>query len=356
MQGTRRTIPSQDRWSAQARPGGFGQAGPGRQHRRCPPLPSSDTQPVGERAGCPCAHETVSSSDALKGGLQRRRDASIGRVTSLNGTRSLLFAPGGEERKLVKAFAAGADAVIADLEDAVAPAAKAEARDLVVRVLAEAQTPSTRLVRVNGTETVYFPEDLAAVTELEVEGIVLPKATPDAVAALGSKGPPVIALVETAQGLRLAYETAAEPRVVALMLGAVDLGSELGLQPRSDGIEILYARSKLVVDSAAAGIRPPFDVVHLEVHDVDGLESEALLARSLGFGGKTCIHPAQVAIVNEVFTPSVEQVERAKRVLAAYERGLSEGRGVVTLEGKMVDLPVVEHARRILAAAESELD
>lgn len=277
-------------------------------------------------------------------------------MTSLTGTRSLLFAPGGEERKLVKALAASADAVIADLEDAVVPAAKAEARELVVRMLAEAQTPSARLVRLNGTDTEFFPEDLAAVAELDLEGLVLPKATPEAVAALGSDGPPVIAIVETAQGLRLAYETAAEPRVVALMLGAVDLGAELALESRSDGLEILYARSKLVVDSAAAGIRPPFDVVHLEVHDAEGLAAEALLARSLGFGGKTCIHPAQVPIINHVFTPSVEQVERARGVLAAYERALTEGRGVVTFDGKMVDLPVVERARRILAAAGPDVD
>jgi citrate lyase beta subunit len=277
-------------------------------------------------------------------------------VTSLTGTRSLLFAPGGEERKLVGALAASADAVIADLEDAVAPAAKAQARELVVRVLSETQTPSARLVRVNGTDSEYFAADLAAAAELKLEGLVLPKATPEAVAALGPDGPPVIAIVETAQGLRQAYDTAAEPRVIALMLGAVDLGAELALQSRSDGLEILYARSKLVVDSAAAGIRSPFDLVHSEVHDLQGLKAEALLARSIGFGGKTCIHPAQVPIVNNVFTPSVAQVERARRVLAAYERGLAEGKGVVTLDGKMVDLPVVEQARRILATAESHAD
>ena len=105
----------------------------------------------------------------------------------------------------------------------------------------------------------------------------------------------MIAIVETAQGLRLAYETASSPRVAALLLGAADLGAELGWEPRPDGLELLYARSKVVADSAAAGIRGPFDIVHLDTRDDAGLEAAARFARSLGFRGKACIHPAQVA-------------------------------------------------------------
>jgi len=181
--------------------------------------------------------------------------------------------------------------------------------------------------------------------------LVLPKATPDAISALDASGPPVIAIVETAAGLRLAYETAAAPGVAALVLGAADLGAGLGLEPRPDGLEILYARSKLVVDSAAAGIRPPFDVVHLDTRDGPGLEAECRLARSLGFRGKVCIHPEQVPIVNRVFAPSANEVDWAKGVIEAYEQGISGGEGVVALEGSMVDLPIVERARRVLAEA-----
>src|SRR6266542_2892246 len=123
-----------------------------------------------------------------------------------------------------------------------------------------------RIVRVNGSDTPWFADDLAMVAELSLDAIVMPKATPESVAALGAEGPPVIAIIETAQGLRLAYETACSPRVVALLVGAVDLGAELGLEPRPDGLEILHARSKVVVDSAASGIRPPFDLVHLDVY------------------------------------------------------------------------------------------
>ena len=204
---------------------------------------------------------------------------------------------------------------------------------------------------MNGSGTPWFDEDVAMVTELELDAIVLPKATPDAAAALGPIGPPVIAIVETAQGLRLAYETATLPRVAVLMLGAADLGVELRLEPRPDGLEILYARSKVVADSAAAGIRPPIDVVHLDVRDLEGLEASASFARSVGFGGKACIHPNQVPVVNRVFAPEADDVEWALRVVEAFERGEREGRGAVALEGTMVDLPVVERARQVLAEA-----
>jgi citrate lyase subunit beta/citryl-CoA lyase len=259
--------------------------------------------------------------------------------------RSLLFAPGSDERKLRSALGSGADAVVADLEDAVAPAQKGAAR----AVVAELRPP---VVRVNGVETEWFADDLALVRELEPEAIVLPKATPDAVAALGQDGPPVIAIVETAAGVRSSYETAVSPRVAALLLGAVDLGAELGLEPRPDGLEILFARSKVVIDSTAAGIRAPFDIVHLDVTDNEGLEAECRLARSLGFRGKACIHPGQLETVSRVFAPTEAELEWAQRVVDAYERESGEGRGVFALNGTMVDLPVVERARRILAEAE----
>jgi len=210
-------------------------------------------------------------------------------------------------------------------------------------------------VRPNGADTAYFADDLAVVSTLAVDAIVLPKAVPEAVDALGDVGPPAIAIVETARGVRHAYEVAAAPRVAALLLGAVDLGAQLGLEPRPDGLEILYARSRVVLDSAAAGVRPPFDVVHLDIHDDEGLEAECRLARSLGLRGKACVHPAQVPIVNRVFAPSEAEIEWARKVVEAHEQADREGRGVLALNGAMVDLPVVERARRILAEAEREV-
>jgi citrate lyase beta subunit len=242
--------------------------------------------------------------------------------------------------------------VVCDLEDAVPPGEKDAARELTRRTLVttrKAPEPLLRMVRISAVRTAYWEDDLRAVEDLDLDAIILPKATPETLEALGDDGPPLIAIVETAAGLRLAYETACRTRVAALALGAVDLGVELALEPREDGFEILYARSALVVDSAAAGIRAPFDVVRLDWHDEARLERECRLARSLGFGGKLCIHPAQLRVVNHVFGPATEDVAWARRVLDAYDEGLSTGRGVVALDGQMIDLPVVERARRVLA-------
>lgn len=267
--------------------------------------------------------------------------------------RSLLFAPGSDERKLERALESEADALIADLEDAVAPAQKDLAREVVARVLREA-SPSgvARTVRVNGADSRHFGADVAAIRGLPLDGVVLPKATLEAVDLLGPDGPPVLALIESAHGLRQSFEIASRPRVAGLILGSADLGAELGLEPRPDGLELLYARSQLVVDSSAAGIRAPIDIVHLDLTDDDGLEHEARLARSLGFTGKTCIHPRQLAIVNEVFEPREDEIRWATSVLAAYDDGVREGRGAVSVEGEMVDLAVVERARRVLSLRE----
>jgi citrate lyase beta subunit len=264
--------------------------------------------------------------------------------------RSLLFAPGSDEHKLRKALESAADGVVADLEDAVAPDEKVAAREVVREVLGSGTRPVTT-VRVNGADTPFFRDDLELVSELALDALVVPKASPDAVAAVGAEGPPVIAIVETSEGLRQAYETARSPRVAVLVLGAADLGAELGLEPRADGVEILYARSKVVVDSAAAGIRAPIDIVYLDFEDMNGLEEQSGLARSLGFRGKACIHPDQVEVVNRVFSPTSAELEWARRVVEAFEEGKRRGRGVVAFDGTMLDLPVVERARRILAEA-----
>jgi citrate lyase subunit beta/citryl-CoA lyase len=272
-------------------------------------------------------------------------------VSALIAVRSLLFAPGSDERKLVKALASPADAVVADLEDGVAPDRKPEAREVVRRVLAAPVAP-LRAIRVNGFDTEYFADDLALVRETGPDLVVLPKAIPAAVAALGPEGPPVIALVETPAGLRQSDELAAQPRVEALFLGAADLGARIGLIPRPDGQEILFARSTVVLASAVAGIRPPFDGVFFDYRDQDGLRAEASLARSLGLGGKACIHPDQLEAVNAIFGPQPDELAWAQRVVETYEQGLTEGLGATSLDGSMVDLPVVERARRILAQAE----
>jgi citrate lyase beta subunit len=260
-------------------------------------------------------------------------------------TRSLLFAPGSDERVLRKAMASEADAAIADLEDAVSPAMKSTARDTVVRV----RPP---IVRVNAVDTPWFADDALAMKTLRPQAIVLPKASPAAVAEVEPLGLPVIAIVETAVGLRLAYEIATQPCVEALMLGAVDLATELGLERLEDEAELLFARAKLVMDSRAAGIRRPVDAVYVDIRDTEGLKRSAVRGRSLGFGAKACVHPAQIPIVNATFGPRTEDLEWARRVVAAYDEGLASGRGVVASDGEMIDLPVVERARSMLGLSQ----
>ncbi len=262
--------------------------------------------------------------------------------------RSLLFAPGSDARKLAKALASAADAVVCDLEDAVAPGDKETARDLVAEALRAASAGPARLVRVNASGTPWFADDVALAATLGLDGLVLPKASPEAVEALGPDGPPVIAIVETAMGLREAFEIASQPRVAALLLGSVDLGAEVGLETRPDGQEILYARSKVAIDSTAAGLRGPFDVVHLDFEDEAGLEKQCRLARALGFRGKASIHPAQLETINRVFAPSEQEIEWARTVVDAFE---SQSEGVLAVNGTMVDRPVVERARRVLREA-----
>jgi citrate lyase beta subunit len=269
----------------------------------------------------------------------------------LDRIRSLLFAPGSDAHKLRKALAGTADGVIADLEDAVAPDEKDAARETVAAAFGEVETSGALGLRVNAAGTEWFAGDLALAARLELDFVMLPKATPDAVAALGLAGPPVLAIVETAEGLRSAYETATAGRVFALALGTHDLGAELRTAPRPDGLEMLYARSKVVVDSAAADRRAPFDTPFRDVRDDAGLEAECALARTLGFRAKLCIHPAQVEVVNRVLAPSAVEIEWARRVVEAHTAALREGRGAVALDGAMIDQPVVARAEQLLAEA-----
>ena len=270
---------------------------------------------------------------------------------TLTTARSFLFAPASDERKLARALDADADAVIADLEDAVLPREKSRAREIAATLLRPRRAGVLRLVRVNGTETEWFSGDVEAIAAIGLDGIVLPKATPEAAAAAAELGVAVVAIVETAVGLLRAPETAAASPVACLMLGAVDLGLDLRLEPRPDALELLHARSSIVLASAAAGLRPPVDRVWVDIRDAVGLGDDCAFARSLGFRGKACIHPDQVTVVNEGFAPTEGDLGRARAIVAAFEQAEAEGIGAVALDGEMIDLPVVERARELLAEA-----
>ncbi|BCO81759.1 citryl-CoA lyase [Mycobacterium paraintracellulare] len=261
----------------------------------------------------------------------------------LTGARSLLFVPGDRPDRFAKAAASGADAVVLDLEDAVAPEAKGNARDAVAEWLAAG---ATSVVRINGTGTDWHDEDLAMVARREC-GVMVPKARSAAhLAEISGQLPtdtPLIALIETAPGVLAAAEICAADAVARAAFGSVDLGAELGIDP-DDHDCLQYARSALVMGSAAAGRAAPLDGVTTAVHNDGAVSADAARAVRLGFGGKLCIHPRQVGIVNSRFSPSADELAWARRVVAAAADG-----GVRTVDGRMVDKPVIDRAARSLA-------
>ncbi|AEG16261.1 CoA ester lyase [Desulfofundulus sp. TPOSR] len=278
--------------------------------------------------------------------------------------RTLLFTPGDDPRKGEKAFAAGADAVILDLEDAVAEAQKERARQQIRQTLSIPR-PVPVFVRINGASSPHILPDLQTVVDLPVEGLMLAKAESgeevrrvDWLLSLLEQQHQlpvgkikIIPFVESARGISRAGEIAAAPRVSCLAFGGNDYTMDIGVPYSRDGEELFFARSQLVVASRAAGIAPPLDTVNPDFRDISFLVEDARRARKLGFQGKLVIHPAQVAPVNEVFTPGDEEIAWAEKVVEAFARAQAAGSGVIQVEGKMVELPIVRRAEQLLAAA-----
>ena len=264
--------------------------------------------------------------------------------------RSVLYMPAANARALEKARDIPADALIFDLEDAVAPAAKAAARDALASWLA--RTPAPVLVRVNAAETAWFAEDLALCGHAAVAGVVVPKAERRADLAHASAiaaGKRLYPLVETAAGFDAMRTLAGAPGVERLVFGSIDFQVDLGID--GEGDELLYFRSQLVLVSRLAGIRAPVDGVSTAIDDAAALRADAERARRLGFGAKLCIHPKQVDVVNRAFLPSDAERDWARRVLDA---AAGAGGAAVAVGGKMVDRPVMLRAQAILDEAGDE--
>ncbi|MFA9277666.1 MAG: CoA ester lyase [Rhodoluna sp.] len=266
---------------------------------------------------------------------------------------TMLFVPGDRPERFVKAHQSGADLIIIDLEDAVAPENKALALDEAVAALTtEAESllggRLTALVRIDGTHSAVQLAALRKVAETPgngLLGVMVPKAESakqmaEAIAALPA-GLGIVALVESARGLVNAHEIASVAGVTRLGFGAVDFGVDVDATHER---VLDYARAQIVVASSAAGVAAPVDSPSLSIKDTDVVCAEALRAREFGFGGKLCIHPAQVELVHASFAPSAEQVAWAEKVVG-LEGGASQ------LDGVMIDKPVVDRAKRILARA-----
>ncbi|HEX3689746.1 MAG TPA: CoA ester lyase [Solirubrobacteraceae bacterium] len=285
--------------------------------------------------------------------------------------RSYLYAPGSNPRVMEKALCAGADAVILDLEDSVAPedklAARGQVEAVIARVGASGAGGLAELhVRVNHGPDGPDLDDVAAVTGPGLTGIRLPKigsaaevrAVADALDSLediGGMVPGTVRLylsIETGAAALAAAELAAAPRVARLVFGATDFLADIGSPGTTDGPATALARGMLVLASRAAGIGAPVDCVHTALDDEHGLRRGARAARELGFFGKSVIHPRQIPAVHAVFTPSDEEVSAARRVLAHAE---AHGAGATRLDGELIDAAVVARARRLVAMTDGDV-
>lgn len=264
---------------------------------------------------------------------------------------SALFVPASRPERFVKALDAGADAVIIDLEDAVEPAMKAQARANVQQFL-QANPQTSVLVRVNGAATSWFQHDLAMCAALPgVQAVVLPKAeTAEQIESVADTGKPVLPIIESAKGVLNLSAIAGAKGVLRLSFGALDLMLETGSTPDTHGAALLldHIRCRILLHSAACGLAAPLDGVYPNFADAQGLTRIATQVRDMGFGGMLCIHPRQVAVIQSVFIPSQADLQWARRVVQQADE---TGSLAFQVDGQMVDAPVIARARRMLAKA-----
>ncbi len=270
--------------------------------------------------------------------------------------RSVLYIPASKERALEKARTLPADAIIFDLEDAVAPDEKEAARALLAETLAEGgYGERLRIVRINALDTEWGRADAVAAAAMDCDAVLLPKVEgPRDVAALAAIVPDkaLWTMMETPRGCLNALAIAEAPRMGGFVMGTNDLAKELGAQFRADRLPMMTALQTCLMAAKAAGIAC-VDGVYNAFRDEEGLRAECAQGRALGMDGKTLIHPAQLAIANEVFAPSEEEVALARRQIAAFDEAIAAGQAVAVVDGKIVENLHVATARATLAKAEA---
>ena len=281
--------------------------------------------------------------------------------------RTMLYLPGNNPNMLVRGHLFGSDGIIMDLEDAVALTEKDAARCMVSRFLARGDFGNTEVtVRINGADTEFWRKDLAAVIpHKRLDGIRLPKAdSPQIIKDVDEElciledrfGIPqgrtkIFCILETAYGIWHAYDVAkASPRVTAILPGGEDLVADLKTSRTPEGTELEWSRRMIVIAARAAGV-DAIDLMFPRVTDDEGLRKDAQFSKDLGFDGKSVIHPNQIGIIHSVFTPSEKEIEKAQRIIAAAEDAKARGLGTVSVDGRMVDIPVVKRAHYILIKA-----
>jgi citrate lyase beta subunit len=273
--------------------------------------------------------------------------------------------PGDNWKMITKSITLGVDSICMDMEDGTAVNKKAEARATIAKALQELDFgASEKLARINSVDSGWEKDDIEAVLPYKPDGIVIPKVESfdhvewasriieDAELKNGWQVNSIRILigVETAKGILNLKEIAAHPRLDAVIFGGEDFAASIGAVRTKDAIELLYARQAVIVACAAFDLQP-IDIVTIDYKDLDALKAESEFGARLGFSGKQVIHPNQVPVVQEAFTPSAEAVAYARRIVETFEASQKEGKGAYSLDGKMIDMPLLKNAQKVLARA-----
>ncbi|MFN8399762.1 MAG: CoA ester lyase [Anaerolineales bacterium] len=285
----------------------------------------------------------------------------------MHSRRALLYMPGDNWKMITKSITLGVDSICMDMEDGTAINKKAEARATIAKALQELDFgASEKLARINSVGSGWEKEDIEAVLPYHPDGIVIPKVESfeqvewasriieDAELKHGWKVNSIRILigVETAKGILNLKEIAAHPRLDAIIFGGEDFAASIGAVRTKDAIELLYARQAVIVACAAYDLQP-IDIVTIDYKDLEALKVEAEFGARLGFSGKQVIHPNQVQAVQEAFTPSAEAIAYARRIVETFEASQKEGKGAYSLDGKMIDMPLLKNAQKVLYRAQA---
>lgn len=277
----------------------------------------------------------------------------------------MLYVPGISEKMLGKAVTCGADSVLLDLEDSVAPDKKAEARELVKNILAEDFGSITKTVRINGMNTPFALDDLKTIIPAKPDAVRIPKIetkedvekADEVISSIEEESGievgsvKIHAMIETALAVENAFEIAkSSARIDAITIGGQDLTADMGIAKTESGIEIMYARQRIVMAAKVARVAA-IDTVYADVQNEEGLIKETQLIKDLGFDGKAVIHPRQIEPIHKVFNPTEAEIAKAQEIVDAFEKAQAEGVGVFTIGSKMIDAPVVMRAQKVLEIA-----
>ncbi|MBL8080741.1 MAG: CoA ester lyase [Anaerolineales bacterium] len=283
----------------------------------------------------------------------------------MHSRRALLYMPGDNWKMITKSITLGVDSICMDMEDGAAVNKKAEARETIIRALREIDFgASEKLARINSVGSGWEKDDIEAVLPYRPDGIVIPKVESfEQVDWAGriiegaelQHGWPLNSIriligVETAKGILNLKEIASHPRLDAIIFGGEDFAASIGATRTRDAVELLYARQAVIVACAANDLQA-IDIVTIDYKDLDALRVESEFGAGLGFSGKQIIHPNQVRVVQDAFTPSEEAIAHAKRIVETFEASQKEGKGAYSLDGKMIDMPLLKSAQKVLARA-----